>query len=301
MKNRPSALHLVILSCCWMTTLHAEPNPTTHVAPGKVYIYKTSHGQPQKMEVYFPETHGGATNKVPGVLLFHGGGWKGGDLNQFRYACAYFAKRGLVAATANYYMHSEDEAKNLPRDVSRKRACVTDAVSALRWFKQHADELGIDPNRIIIGGGSAGGHIALLATLQRELDDPADPKEIDTSVLGYLFFCSAFTTDSKDNDKTVDAFAQLKPGIAPSLFLFGEEDSWLPATEKLVPALRKTGARAELLVADKVGHMFFMQPEWYDTALTECDRFLVSLRVLSGEPLVHKPATMDFDPKKSSM
>jgi acetyl esterase/lipase len=280
--------------------LHAQTNSHINLAHGKVYIYKISHGQPQKMEVYFPQSHGSGTNKVPGILLFHGGGWKGGDLNQFRYACAYFAKRGLVAATANYYMHSEDEAKALPRDVSRKRACVTDGVSALRWFKQHADELGIDPNRIVIGGGSAGGHIALLATLQRELDDPADPKEIDTSVLGYLFFCSAFTTDGKDNDKTVDAFAQLKPGIAPSLFLFGEQDSWLPATEKLVPALRKTGARAELLVADKVGHMFFMQPGWYDTALTECDRFLVSLRVLSGEPLVHKPTNIDFDAKKSS-
>jgi len=98
----------------------------------------------------------------------------------------------------------------------------------------------------------------------------------------------------------VDAFAQLKPGIAPSLFLFGEQDPWLPATEKLVPALRKTGASAHLLVADNVGHMFFMKPSWYDCALVECDRFLVKLGVLSGEPLVHKPASMDFDPKKSS-
>lgn len=98
----------------------------------------------------------------------------------------------------------------------------------------------------------------------------------------------------------MDAFAHLKPGIAPSLFLFGEKDSWLSATEKLVPALRKTGARAELMVADNVGHMFFRQPDWYDCSLVECDRFLVSLGVLSGEPLVHKPSGMDFDPKKSS-
>ena len=299
MRIRQYALHLAILTFCWITTIHANPNSTTHVAPGKVYVYKTSHGQPQKMEVYFPETHDSRTNKLPGVLLFHGGSWKGGDLNQFRYACAYFAKRGLVAATVNYYMQSEDETKALPQGTSRKRVCVTDAVSALRWFKQHADELGIDPNRIVVGGGSAGGHIALLATLQRDLDDPADPKGIDTSVLGYLFFCSAFTADGKDDDKSVDAFAQLKPGIAPSLFLFGEQDPWLSATEKLVSALRKTGARADLLVADKVGHMFFMKPGWYDCALVGCDRFLVSLGVLSGEPLVHKSAGIDFDPSKS--
>ena len=291
---------LLILSLASLTVLHAQSSPSNSTPPGKVFVYKTTHGQPQKMEVYFPETHGSGIKKVSGVLLFHGGGWKGGDLNQFRFACAYFAKRGLVAATANYYMNSEDETKALPQGTSRKRVCVTDAASALRWFKQHAEELGIDPNRIVVGGGSAGGHIALLASLQHDLDDPSDPKAIDTSVLGYLFFCSAFTADGKDNDKSVDAFAQLKPGIAPSLFLFGEQDPWLPAAEKLVPALRQTGARAELLVADKVGHMFFTKPEWYDCALVECDRFLVSLGILSGEPLVHKTAGIDFDPEKSS-
>lgn len=281
--------------------LHATPNPVLQVAPGKAYNYKISHGQPQEMEVYFPTRHGSESNKVPGVLLFHGGGWRSGNLNQFRYACAYFAKRGLVAATASYYMDSNAEAQALPPGVSRKRVCVTDGVSALRWLKQHGDELGMDANRVVTGGASAGGHIALLATLQRELDDPADPKGIDTSVLGYLFFCAAFTADGKDHDETVDAFAHLKPGIAPALFMFGEKDPWLPASEKLVHALRKTGAHAELLVADNVGHMFFREPGWYDCTLVECDRFLVSLGVLSGEPLARKPTGMDFDPRKSSI
>jgi acetyl esterase len=276
--------------------LRAEPVASVHPAPGKVYTYKTSHGQPQTIEVYLSGTRSGGNNKVPGVLLFHGGGWAGGSLSQFRYACAYFAKRGLVAATADYYMESDQKTKG----GKRKEVCVTDAVSALRWFKQHADEFGMDPNRVVIGGGSAGGHIALLATLQRDLDDPADPEGFDTSVLGYLFFCPAFIADGQDKNPKVDAFAHLKPGIAPSLFLFGEQDGWLPATQKLVPALRQTGARAELLVADKVGHMFFWEPGWHDCALYECDRFLVSLGVLSGEPLAHKPAGLHFNPEKSS-
>jgi acetyl esterase/lipase len=288
-----------ILCAMGATLAHSVPNAKNKIAPGKEYVYKTTNGQKQKMEIYFPKDFDPTKEKVPGVLLFHGGGWRGGDLNQFRYACDYFAKRGLVAATANYYMNSEAEAKALPKDISRKRVCVTDAASALRWFKQHAAELGVDPNRIVIGGASAGGHIALLSTIQNDLDDPADPKGIDKSVKGYLFFCSAFTTDGKDNDKTVDAFANLKPGIAPSIFLFGESDPWLPATQKLVPALRQTGASAKLLVADKVGHMFFEQAGWYDYAMNECDRFLVSLGLLKGKPLAQKKPGFDFDPKKS--
>lgn len=73
-----------------------EPNPSVRVAPGKEFTYKISHGQPQKLEVYFPTNHNPEKAKVPGVLLFHGGGWTGGNLTQFRYACDYFARRGLA-------------------------------------------------------------------------------------------------------------------------------------------------------------------------------------------------------------
>ena len=151
--------------------------------PGKIYTYKKSAGKPRKMEIYFPPNHDPAKSKVPGVILFHGGGWTGGTLDQFRAACAYFASRGLVCATAEYQMLGRGEPAKLPKSESRKRVCVTDTKSAIRWFKQHAEELGIDPNRIIAGGGSAGGHISALATMNPGLNDPADPKDINTDVV----------------------------------------------------------------------------------------------------------------------
>ena len=170
---------------------------------GKPYIYKHSAGKPRQMEIYFPPGHDPAKAKVPGVILFHGGSWSGGNLNQFRVACAYFASRGLVCATAEYQMLNAADAKNLPAGETKKRVCVTDAKSAIRWFKQHADELGIDPQRIIAGGGSAGGHISALATMNPGLNDPADPKDIDTSVVAYLWFNPAFDlNDTKDPEST---------------------------------------------------------------------------------------------------
>ena len=62
----------------------------------------------------------------------------GGSLAQFRIACAYFASRGMVCATANYRMLTKAESKKLPPSESRKRVCVTDAKSAVRWFKQQS-------------------------------------------------------------------------------------------------------------------------------------------------------------------
>jgi len=276
------------------------PNFNARVTPGKTFIYKTSHGQPQQWEVFFPKDHDPAKAHAPAVLLFHGGGWSGGTPVAFRYACDYFAKRGLVAATATYYMHSESEQKELGKGGKRKRVCVTDAVSAIRWFKQNALELGVDPKRIVVGGASAGGHIAMLATLNRGLDDPSDPKDFDTSVAGYLLFNPAFTTKGADQDDEVDVFAHLHPGIAPSLFMFGDQDQWKPASDELVNALRKSGAKVEMLVADNVGHSFWSRSDWYDCALVECDRFLVSLGLLQGEPLVSKPSGIDFNPQKSA-
>jgi poly(3-hydroxybutyrate) depolymerase len=131
---------LTLLTALLLTTLHAAETPA-----GKSYVYKHSAGQPRDMEIYFPPGHDPATAKVPGVILFHGGSWTGGNLSQFRTAGQYFASRGLVAATVNYRMLTKAETAKLPAGETKKRVCITDAKSAIRWFKQHAGELGIDP------------------------------------------------------------------------------------------------------------------------------------------------------------
>ena len=190
--------------------------------PGKVYVYKTSAGVPQQMEIYFPPDHNPATASVPGMILFHGGSWRGGSLEQFRGVCAYFASRGLVCATANYSVYN---GKKLPVAAMIKRVCISDAKSAIRWFKQHAKELGVDPKRIISGGGSAGGHVATIATLSSGLNAPADPQDIDTSVIAYLWFNPAYAPGD-EKDPEVDALRYIKPNMPPSIVFFGDQDGY---------------------------------------------------------------------------
>ena len=259
--------------------------------PGKNFVYKQSGGQPRDMEIYFPPNHDPATAKVPGVILFHGGGWTGGSLSQFQTACHYLASRGLVAATVNYQMLSKADAAKLPKSETCKRVCIIDAKSAIRWYKQHAAELGIDPKRIITGGGSAGGHISVLATLNPGLNDPADPKDIDTSVVAYLLFNPAFSPDDQQ-DAEVDVLRYLKPGLAPAIAFFGTEDKWKVGWDAAYAKLKSLGdTTTELWLAPGQTHSFFNKGPWQTVTLVAADRFLVQHGLLSGEPTLMSPPT----------
>ena len=259
------------------------------VEAGKVYVYKQSAGQPQELEVYFPKDWS-PSNRVPGVILFHGGSWTGGSLSQFRYACRYLATRGLVAATANYRMLPKAEQKKLPESESYKRVCVTDAKSAIRWMKQHADELGIDPKRLITGGGSAGGHVSVLATTTPGLDDPADPPGFDTSVIAYLLFNPAFTA-ADSVDPQIDVLQHLRRDLPPAIMFFGTEDGWKKGADAAFAKLRELGnTTTEMWLAAGQSHSFFNKPPWQDVTVAAADRFLVRLGLLKGECTLPAPA-----------
>lgn len=281
---------LLTLAALAVPTLHAA-KPRGDAPAGKTYVYKESAGKPRDMQIYFPPQHDPANARVPGLILFHGGSWLGGNLSQFQYACHYFASRGLVCATANYRMLSREDSGRLPRGETCKRVCITDAKSAIRWFKQHAAELGVDPDRIITGGGSAGGHISVLATTTPGLNDPADPAQIDTTVSAYLLFNPAFSPgDSQDRE--VDVLRYLQPSLAPAIVFFGDQDSWRVGWEAVSSKLRSLGHRSsQLHIAEGQKHSFFNQDPWRTVTLIAADRFLVQQGFLQGEPTLAAPSS----------
>ena len=261
------------------------------VEPGKTFVYKQSAGVPQEVEVFYPPSWKPSGPKVPGLLLFHGGGWTGGDRGQFRAACSYFASRGLVAATADYRMLSKAEVKSQPAgELLHKRTCVTDAKSAIRWMKQHADELGIDPRRLIVGGGSAGGHISVLASANPGLDDPSDPKAFDTTVAAYLLFNPAFSAKDR-SDPQVDVLKHLTAAFPPAILFFGTKDVWRPGSDAALRQLKALGnTSSEMWLAEGLDHGFYRDQPWRDITLAAADRFLVAHGLLKGECTLAAPA-----------
>ncbi len=256
---------------------------------GKVYTYKEVDGVAREMEIYFPKGHEASKKAVPGIIFFHGGGWGGGTRDAFSYQCDYFASRGLVAATVTYRLATKEEKAKMKGEASAKSLCIPDAKSAIRWFKQHADELGVDPDRIIASGGSAGGHISLIATNNPGLNDPRDPEGFDTSVAAYVLFNPALSVaDAKDAD--IDFIQHVKGDMPPAIAFFGSEDGWLkgwaPTYEKWKSL---ENANVNFHLADGEGHAFFNNQPWADITMIAADRFLNELGFLKGEPTLPAP------------
>jgi acetyl esterase/lipase len=107
------------------------------------------------LDLYEPVPRG--AERRPGIVVIHGGGWAHGDKAQPNFVGMgkFFAGNGFVAASINYRLKGE----------ARAPAALEDCKCAIRWMKAHADQLGVDTEKIVLIGASAGGHLALLAGL----------------------------------------------------------------------------------------------------------------------------------------
>lgn len=115
----------------------------------KDIVYGTGGGEPLALDLYSPE---GLSAPVPGIIFIHGGGWRSGKRQDYAFYTTRFAQHGYVVATVTYRLK---EAGYFPN-------CVEDVKCAVRWMRANAEKLNVDPNRIAVIGGSAGGHLSMM-------------------------------------------------------------------------------------------------------------------------------------------
>ena len=253
--------------------------------PDKIVSYKKVDGHDLKMHIFNPPGHK-SSDKTPVIVLFHGGGWRGGVPSKFYRQVAYLASRGMVAICPVYRLGSKHG--------TTPKECVKDAKSAIRWVRRHADELGVDANRLAAGGGSAGGHMAAATALVKGFDEPTEDTSVDCRPNALVLFNPVF--DNSENgygyDRVKDYWKEFSPmhniakGAPPTLVLLGTEDHLIPvATAKRYKKLMdEADARCELLLYKKGKHGFFNREPFYSKTLRATDRFLASLGYLKGEP-----------------
>jgi acetyl esterase/lipase len=230
----------------------------------------------------------------PAIVLFHGGGWVGGAPKQFDEQCRYLITRGIVCIQPAYRLLSREDAKQ-PPDI-----CIQDAKSAMRWVRSHAKELGIDPNRVAAGGGSAGGHLAAFLGLADGIDDPQDDKTISAKANALVLFNPVFdngpeggwgTARVGDRFKELSPAHNISPDDPPTVIFIGRNDRLIPTAtvERFAANMKQAGVRCDLHIYDGQGHGFFNSDPYQTITLIEADKFLTSLGYLSGVPTIQAP------------
>ena len=288
MKRSRSVLTAVVISAilaifCTTAVIASPPDV-------KEMTYKTVGDRKLNIHVHYPPGWK-ATDKRPAIIFFFGGGWNGGSVSQFESQAEYFASRGLVTGRADYRVKS--------RDGVTPDACVADARSAVRWMRKNAGKLGIDPNKLISSGGSAGGHLAACMMIDKSVETEGDDLSISTVPQAMLLFNPVLSFEHErmigrlNGDeklaRKISPTAHLSKKAPPALILFGSNDRLKGFGDAYWEKAEKIGVRADKYIAEGQGHGFFNGSPWKERTIIAADKFLASLGFLQGQPTIEVP------------
>ena len=214
-----------------------------------------------------------ATGLLPAILCIHGGGFRAGTREGYDGLCLKLAGSGYVTATMTYRL----------APAFQYPAAVLDCKAAVRWLRANAAKLGIDPKRIGVTGGSAGGHLVQFLGVTQGVKDfdvgenldqssdvtcvvnfygPSDftksyGKSVDAAEVLPLFFGGALDTKLKEHIHGSPLY-WVTPNAAPTLIVHGTEDKYVAYEQAgwMVDKLKAAQVEVELLTMQGAGHGF---------------------------------------------
>lgn len=289
---------VAFLALCLAIVAYGQRDYPPKLEGAKEQVYKTVGDTELKLWVYSPEGHQ-RTDAKPAIVFFFGGGWTSGSPQQFEQQCRYLASRGMVAITADYRVGSRHKVKAVD--------CVRDAKSAMRWVREHAAQLGVDPDRIAAGGGSAGGHLAACTGTIEAFDEPGENASVSSRPNALVLFNPAVSFDpavAKADDPRVAGLAgrmgveptavspanHVDASDPPTIVLIGTKDFLIEGNRQFAERMQAAGVRCDLDLYEGRTHSFFNYGrggnEDFLATLASADRFLASLGWIEGEPTV---------------
>lgn len=253
------------------------------------FIYKEIDGHSLEMTMYKPVLS--STMNLPAIVFFFGGGWTGGTPEHFKMQAEYLASRGMIAFCPDYRVKS--------RQGTSPFECVKDAHSAMRYVRSQCKELGVDSDKIVVAGGSAGGHLAACMGIIDEINEATDDLSVSAKPFLMVLFNPVVDTGKKGygREKVAGREFEISPvhhitaGVVPTLIMHGKEDTTVPYENvvRFESLMKQEGNKCKLKGYKKQKHGFFnysKKPKHFKKALIQTERFLEEYNLLRGESWV---------------
>jgi len=244
-------------------------------------VYHTANNYEAKLDVYLPARSTSAAQPTPVVIVIHGGGWIAGTKEERVFEVLPYLQMGFAAVNVEYRM----------AQVSLAPAAVEDCRCALHWVFANAKRFNFDPTRVVLQGGSAGGHLALTtgmltpaAGFDRECPSGAenvwsgnattdnDPKVaaivnwfgisdvVDelhgANAKGYAVIWLGDQPNADEIAKRVSPISYVNKNNPPIITIHGDKDALVPYQQsvRLHKALDAAGVINQLLTVPGAGH-----------------------------------------------
>lgn len=217
--------------------------------------YRNVGGKSLQLDIYIPEN---IEKPAPLLVFIHGGGWKGGERSDYLVYLVAFAKKGYITSTVSYRLLAD----------GLYPAGADDITEAFRWFFSNGEKYGYDPEKIAVIGGSAGGHLAMLAAYGWKPGSDSIAQTGRIKAIGDIYRPVDLTTEyarthplvtgfiGKSFEEAPQLYAEaspvnyLDPDDPPTLILHGSSDDLVPASQSVLlkNKLDELGIPSELCI-----------------------------------------------------
>jgi acetyl esterase/lipase len=258
-----------------------------HVVQRNDITYATveykSHPRDLKADLFYPKE---AKQKLPGIILVHGGGWRSGDKSMNTPLAEQLASNGFVVISAEYQLSLE----------AKYPVAVYNLKAAVRWLRSKAQELNLDDKNIAIIGGSAGGQLATLigatngnpqfegdhgnsgfsSEVQAVVDldgllDFTDPENLAvkrTAQSADVFWLEGHYDSIPDKWKAASALHNVTRKSPPYLFINSSQTRFHAGCKSMVANLNSLGIKSEVVALKDAPHSYWLFEPWF-TPMTE--------------------------------
>lgn len=250
-------------------------------------IYSTANNTELKLDLYLPKNH---STPLPTLMLFHGGGWVAGQKERNVLQLLPYLSLGWAVVNVEYRL-----ARNSPAP-----AAVEDCRCALRWVAYHAKEYNFDISKIVLTGGSAGGHLALITGMlpaQSIFDrqcptidsvrwrNGTEPQVNVAAIVNwygitdvaellegpnakhYAMEWFGSLSNRKELARIASPITHVRAGLPPTITVHGDEDDVVPYSQavRLHAALNRVGVPNKLVTIHGAKHDGFSRQALIDS------------------------------------